>query len=343
MPSKAPELTLKKLSDLLGRPFKGAPDTLLKGCATLSRARPSQLSFLANPKYRSDLVHCQAGAVILHPEEAQNYAGSVIVSPDPYLDYAKGAAYFDPRGKFESGVHASAVLGANVSVGEGSWIGPHCAIDDDVVIGQGVYIGPGCVVGPGCSIGDGSCLVARVTLVQQVTLGARVIIHPGAVLGADGFGLARAAEGWVKVPQLGGVEVGDDCEIGANTTIDCGALDNTTLENDVRLDNQIQVGHNVRLGAHTAIAGCVAIAGSVTIGRNCMVAGGAGFAGHICVADGVTVTAMTMVTHDIKEAGGTYSSGIPFQPAAVWRRNVARLRKLDELARRIIKLEKDSK
>ncbi len=336
-------LTLKGLSDALSRPFQGDPDTPLNGCATLSRATTTDLSFLANPRYRADLKNCQAGVVILRAEEAEDYSGGAILSPDPYLDYARGAAYFDPRGRFDAGVHPSATVAAGAQIGEGSWIGAQCAIDENVVIGDGVFIGPGCVIGAGCRIDDGSCLVARVTLVQQVKLGKRVIIHPGAVLGADGFGLARDSKGWVKVPQLGGVKVGDDCEIGANTTIDCGALDDTTLDNDVRLDNQIQVGHNVQIGAHTAIAGCVAIAGSARIGRNCMVAGGAGFAGHIAVADGVTVTAMTMVTHDIKEPGGTYSSGIPFQPAGIWRRNVARLRNLDDLIKRLIKLEKDSK
>ncbi|MFK7955210.1 MAG: UDP-3-O-(3-hydroxymyristoyl)glucosamine N-acyltransferase [Lysobacterales bacterium] len=336
-------LTLKGLSETLSRPFKGDPDTPLSGCATLSRAGASDISFLANPRYRSDLENCQAGAVILRAEDAEHYAGGAILSPDPYLDYARGAAHFDSRGRFDAGVHPSAAVAEGANVGEGSWIGAQCAIDGDAVIGKGVFVGPGCVVGAGCRVGDGSYLVARVTLVQRVSLGQRVIIHPGAVLGADGFGLARDSKGWVKVPQLGGVRVGDDCEIGANTTVDCGALDDTTLENDVRLDNQIQVGHNVQLGAHTAIAGCVAIAGSVKIGRNCMVAGGAGFAGHISVADGVTVTAMTMVTHDIKEPGGTYSSGIPFQPAGIWRRNVARLRNLDDLIKRLIKLEKESK
>ncbi|MEM1089249.1 MAG: UDP-3-O-(3-hydroxymyristoyl)glucosamine N-acyltransferase [Pseudomonadota bacterium] len=342
MHPKPPTLTLKELANQLDRPFRGDPDLPLSGCATLSRAGEGDLSFLANPRYRSDLQDCQAGAVILREEDGEGYSRGVIISPDPYLDYARGAANFDPSGHFVPGVHQSSVVGENVTLGEGCWIGANSVLEPGVTIGRNVFIGAGCVVGPGCVIGDNSRLTAQVTLVSRVKLGQRVIIHPGAVLGADGFGLARDASGWVKVPQLGGVELGDDCEIGANTTIDCGALDNTTLENDVRLDNQIQVGHNVFIGAHTAIAGCVAIAGSARIGRNCMVAGGAGFAGHIKVADGVTVTAMTMVTHDIKEPGGTYSSGIPFQPASTWRRNVARLRNLDQLARRLLKLEKDS-
>jgi UDP-3-O-[3-hydroxymyristoyl] glucosamine N-acyltransferase len=195
-------------------------------------------------------------------------------------------------------------------------------------------------------VGAGSELVARVTLVTRVRLGQRVRVHPGAVLGADGFGLAleRPPEGephWIKVPQLGGVVIGDDCEIGANTTIDRGALDDTELEHDVRLDNQIQIGHNVTIGAHTAMAGCVAVAGSARIGRYCLIGGGAGVVGHIRIGDQVTVTAMSLVTHSL-DGPGQFSSGTPIQENRAWRRNAARFKQLDALARRLTSHSKDS-
>jgi UDP-3-O-[3-hydroxymyristoyl] glucosamine N-acyltransferase len=201
-------------------------------------------------------------------------------------------------------------------------------------IGAGAMLGPGCIVGEECEVGEGCQLLARVTLVARVRLGKRVRVHPGAVLGAEGFGLAMSEGRWLKVPQLGGVRIGDDCEIGANTTIDRGAIEDTVLEEDVRLDNQIQVGHNVRIGAHTAMAGCVAVAGSTRIGSYCLIGGGAGFVGHIEVGDRVTVTARSLVTHSL--AGpGEYSSGTPLQPTRLWRRNAARFKHLDELARKI--------
>jgi UDP-3-O-[3-hydroxymyristoyl] glucosamine N-acyltransferase len=201
------------------------------------------------------------------------------------------------------------------------------------VVGAGAVVGPGSVVGEDCVIGAQSELVARVTLVTRVRLGARVLIHPGAVLGADGFGLAFDRGGWIKVPQLGGVVVGDDCEIGANTTIDRGAMGDTVLEADVRLDNQIQIAHNVVIGAHTAMAGCSAVAGSARIGRYCLIGGGAGVLGHLEICDRVTITAMSLVTHSIREPG-EYSSGTPLMDNRQWRKAAVRFKQLDDLAKR---------
>jgi UDP-3-O-[3-hydroxymyristoyl] glucosamine N-acyltransferase len=195
-------------------------------------------------------------------------------------------------------------------------------------------IGPGCVIGDDCVVGAGSELVARVTLVTRVRLGQRVTVHAGAVLGAAGFGLAMEGGKWLNVPQLGGVVIGDDCEIGANTTIDRGAIEDTVLEEDVRLDNQIQIGHNAFIGAHTAMAGCAAVAGSARIGRYCLIGGGAGVLGHLEVCDKVMVTAMSLVTHSIREPG-EYSSGTPLMDNRNWRKNAARFKQLDALARRI--------
>ena len=219
-------------------------------------------------------------------------------------------------------------------------IGPHVVIGARSTVGAGAMLGPGCIVGEDCDVGEGCELIARVTLVTRVRLGKRVRIHPGAVLGADGFGLAMDAGRWIKVPQLGGVVIGDDCEIGANTTIDRGALEDTVLEEDVRLDNQIQVGHNVRIGAHTAMAGCAAVAGSAKIGRYCLIGGGAGILGHLEVCDRVIVTAMSLVTHSIREPG-EYSSGTPIMDNRSWRKSAARFKQLDALARRVAAPDKD--
>ncbi|MGH8125395.1 MAG: UDP-3-O-(3-hydroxymyristoyl)glucosamine N-acyltransferase, partial [Rhodanobacteraceae bacterium] len=238
-----------------------------------------------------------------------------------------------------SGVHPAAIVAEGAKIDPSASVGPGCVIAARASIEAGVELGPHCLIGPDCTVGAQSRLVANVTLVTRVVLGKRVLIHPGAVLGADGFGIARGEDGWVKVPQLGGVRVGDDCEIGANTTIDRGALEDTILEEDVRLDNQIQIAHNVRIGAHSALAGCAAVAGSARIGRNCLIGGGAGVLGHLDVADGVTITAMTLVTHSI-HAPGAYSSGAPLEENHAWRRNAARMRHLDDMARRIAQLEK---
>jgi UDP-3-O-[3-hydroxymyristoyl] glucosamine N-acyltransferase len=209
------------------------------------------------------------------------------------------------------------------------------------IVGSGSVLGPGCVIGDDCVVGDGCELIARVTLVTRVRLGHRVLIHPGAVIGADGFGLAMDSGHWIKVPQLGGVVIGDDCEIGANTTIDRGALDDTVLEEDVRLDNQIQIGHNVRIGAHTAMAGCSAAAGSARIGRYCLIGGAAGVLGHLEICDRVVVTAMSLVTSSITEPG-EYSSGTPLTDNRTWRKNAARFKQLDALARRVLAADKET-
>src|SRR5690606_507480 len=241
---------------------------------------------------------------------------------------------FDPPPPLQPGIHASAVVDPSARIDPQAQVGPFASIGARARIAAGAVLGPGCVVGDDCEVGEGCVLVARVTLVRRVSLGKRVLIHPGAVLGADGFGLAMDAGRWIKVPQQGGVVVGDDCEIGANTTIDRGAIEDTVLGEDVRLDNQIQIGHNVRIGAHTAMAGCAAVAGSATIGSYCLVGGAAGILGHLEICDRVMITAMSLVTHSIREPG-EYSSGVPLMPNREWRRNAARFRQLDTLARRV--------
>ena len=321
--------------------LRGAGAARMHGVAGLQAAGPDQLSFLANPQYRAQLRATRAGAVVLREADAADCPVPALVSRNPYADFARIAALYDARPAPQAGVHASAVLAADAVVEPGASIGPHCVVGARSRIEAGAELGPGCVVGHDCVVGAQSRLVARVTLVERVVLGRRVLIHPGAVLGADGFGLAMDAGRWLKVPQLGGVRVGDDCEIGANTTIDRGALGDTVLEEDVRLDNQIQIGHNCRIGAHPAMAGCVGVSGSTSIGRYCLVAGAAGISGHLSICDKVTISAMTMVTRNITEPG-EYSSGLPMQDNRTWKRNIARFRHLDEIVRRLLPRRRDS-
>jgi UDP-3-O-[3-hydroxymyristoyl] glucosamine N-acyltransferase len=332
--------TLAGLAETFGLVLRGDGATRLHGVGTLAGAGPAQLAFLANPRYRKELAGTRAGAVVLSAEDAEHCPVPCLVAKSPYVAFAKISALFEPVPVPAPGIHASAVVAADATVAPDAQVGPFVSIGARSRIAAGAVIGPGCVIGDDCEVGPGSVLTARVTLVTRVRLGARVRVHPGAVLGADGFGLAMDAGHWIKVPQLGGVVVGDDCEIGANTCIDRGAIEDTVLEDDVRLDNQIQIGHNVRIGAHSALAGCVAVAGSARIGRYCLIGGAAGITGHLEICDRVTVTAMSLVTQSITEPG-EYSSGMAVQDSRSWRRNAARFRQLDQLARRMGALTKD--
>ncbi|MCK7592625.1 UDP-3-O-(3-hydroxymyristoyl)glucosamine N-acyltransferase [Pseudomarimonas salicorniae] len=331
---------LDALAERFALELRGDPAQEITGVATLACAEPHQLGFLANPSYRKQLTESRAGAVVLGAGDAEGYEGNALISRNPYADFARVAALFEQRSPARPGIHPTASVDVEARVDPGAEIGPQVSIGARSRIAAGVRIGPGCVIGEDCEIGEGCELVARVTLVARVRLGVRVLVHPGVVLGADGFGLAFDDGHWLKVPQLGGVRIGDDCEIGANTCIDRGALDDTVLEEDVRLDNLIQVGHNVHIGAHTAIAGCTAIAGSTRIGRYCLIAGGVGIAGHLNIGDRVRINAMALVSRSL-EGPGEYASGTPIQTARAWRRSAARFRQLDQLARAISKQNKD--
>ena len=334
-----PRHTLAELAARFDLQLHGDGSHVISGVGTLEAATPEQLGFLANPHYRAQLATTRAGAVVLRAADAEACAGDCLIAADPYVAFAKIAALFECSVAPAPGVHPTAVVAVSASVATNASVGPFCVVGDDASIGDGAILGPHCIVGERCAIGAQSHLVARVTLVRDVTLGKRALVHPGAVIGADGFGLAFDTDRWIKVPLLGGVRIGNDCEIGANTTIDRGALGDTVLEDDVRLDNQIQIAHNVTVGAHTAMAGCAAVAGSAKIGRYCLIGGGAGILGHLEIADRVTITARALVTHSIR-AAGEYSSGTPVQENAQWRRNAARFKHLDELARRVQALEK---
>ncbi|MGO4703835.1 UDP-3-O-(3-hydroxymyristoyl)glucosamine N-acyltransferase [Dyella sp. 2RAB6] len=335
------QYTVAELAERFGLAFQGDGQRVIDGVGTLAGAGPSQLSFLSNGKYGAQLTGSRAGVVVLREENLGDCPTAALIAKDPYVAYARIAALFERLPAAPAGIHASAVVSPAARVAPGASIGPCCVVEEGAVIEDGAVLGPHCIVGAGCTVGAQSRLVARVTLVTRVTLGKRVLVHPGAVIGSDGFGLAFDRDHWIKLPQLGGVRIGDDCEIGANTTIDRGALEDTVLEEDVRLDNQIQIAHNVHVGAHTAMAGCAAVAGSAKIGRYCMIGGNAGVLGHLELADRVTITAKSLVTHSIREPG-EYSSGVPLQESRLWRRNAARFKHLDEYVRRLSALEKDS-
>jgi len=319
--------------------LRGAGDRLITGVGTLAKAGPAEVSFLSNRRYRRYLAETRAAAVILAAADADHCPVAALVTANPYLAYARAAQLLSPAPPRPGGVHPSAVVSPTAAVHPSAWVGPQCVVEDGATVGPGVFLGPACVVGAGAVIGDGSRLVARVTVCHGCRIGQGVILHPGVVIGADGFGLAKDGETWVKIPQLGAVVLEDDVEVGANSTIDRGALEDTVVEQGVKIDNQVQVGHNCRIGAHTAIAGCVGIAGSARIGRRCILGGAAGVAGHLEIADDVTVTAMGMVTKSITEPG-SYSSGTPMAPTRDWKRSAVRFSQLDSIQQRLAALEK---
>ncbi len=313
----------------------------IRQVATLARAAPDEISFLANPRYRDQLGATRAGAVILSTEAAADCPVACIVCADPYSYYARVAQWLNPVETGKTGIHASAVV--ETSIPESASVAAAAVISAGAQIGERARIGPGCVIGAGAEIGADALLHANVTIYAGCRVGARVIIHSGAVIGADGFGFAREREGenagqWLKIPQIGRVIIGDDVEIGANTTIDRGALDDTVIEDGVKLDNQIQVAHNVRIGAHSVVAGCTGIAGSTRIGRRCAIGGAAIIIGHLTIADEVTVSAGTVVAKSITKAG-TYTGVVPFLKHSEWLKNFARLRHLDAMGDKIRILE----
>jgi UDP-3-O-[3-hydroxymyristoyl] glucosamine N-acyltransferase len=317
-------LTVAEIVARLGGQAVGDASLAIDRIATLAAAEPSHISFLANPRYRAQLASTRAGCVIVAPAFAEEAAarGCAIVTPDPYLYYARLSQWWAEEGAEQAGVHPSAV------------VEPGARIAADAHIGALSYIGAGAVIGAGTRI------AARVTVGARCVIGARCIVHSGAVIGADGFGFAPAADGhWEKIEQLGAVRIGDDVEIGANSCIDRGALDDTVLADGVKLDNLVQIGHNVQVGAHTAMAGCVGIAGSARIGAYCTLGGGAIVLGHLELADRVHVSAATVVTRSILKPG-TYSGVFPFDDNAAWEKNAATLRQLHALRDRLRALEK---
>lgn len=326
--------TLADLAERFDLDLRGDGGHRVSTVGRLDDAGPDAVTFLANRSYRAALGGTRAGAVILREGDAEDCPVNALVAADPYLAYARVAALFDTRPVPSPGIDAQASVHPEAALGDGVAVCAGAVVARGAVIGDGAIIGPGCVVGPGVILGEGCHLVANATLADGVRLGRRVIVHPGAVIGADGFGIARGPDGWEKVPQLGGVVLGDDCEVGANSTIDRGAIGDTVLEEDVRLDNHVQIGHNCHVGAHTAMAAYTGISGSTRIGRNCLFAGRSGAHGHLTIADGVTVSAMTMVYRDISEPGTVWSGGIPARPLREWQRSLIQLQRLGKASKR---------
>ncbi len=335
------QYTLAELSQYLGVELVGDRDQLINSLASLANAGPEQLSFVANPAYRKYLADTSAAAVILPPELANNFAGNKLLMSNPYLGYARLTELFDLSPPFaEPGIHPTAVIGPDCQLAEDVSIGPHVVLGRGVSLASGVTLGPGTSIGADSTIGANSRLAAQVSVYHGVSIGANCLIHSGAVIGADGFGFAPDRGRWQKIHQLGGVIIGSAVEIGACTTIDRGALDNTLIEDGVKIDNQVQIAHNVRIGKNTAIAAQAAIAGSVWVGENCTIAGCVGITGHVKIADRVHITAMSMVSGSIKESG-SYSSGTPLSTTVEWRKNAVRFKQLNAFAARLKQLEKD--
>ena len=329
-------LTLGEIVERLGGEAVGEAATPLTGVATLDSAGPGEITFLANPKYRGKLAGTRAGAVILGPGDRGAATIPCIVSDNPYAYYARTVTLFHPQAPVRPGIHPFAQIDASANVDAYAEIGAFVVIGAGAVVGKLAKIGAHCVIGERVSIGEGTRLNPRVTIYDDCAIGARCVLHSGVVIGADGFGMARDAGRWVKIPQVGKVRIGDDVEVGANTTIDRGALDDTVIEDGVKLDNQIQVGHNCVIGAHTVVAGCTGISGSVTIGRDCLIGGGVGLVGHISICDRVTISGFSLITKSINEPG-TYTGAMPFMPHAEWLRNAVHLRRLDRMAKQLRK------
>jgi UDP-3-O-[3-hydroxymyristoyl] glucosamine N-acyltransferase len=326
------EYSLGELAVRFGLTLRGEPSLKVRSVATLSRAKDGELSFLSNSRYRRHLESTRATCVVVNAADATNCPVAALIDPNPYLAYARIAGVLHPEAAAPPGIHPSAVIAGSARIAASASIGPLAVIEEEVEIGERVLVGPGCIVQKGARIGADSKLMSRVSLCAGVTLGQRCILHAGAVIGAEGFGFAMDRGTWVKVPQLGGVRLGDDVDIGANTSIDRGSIGDTVVEDGVKLDNQIQIGHNVIIGAHTIIAACTGVSGSTTIGQRCMIGGMVGFAGHITIADDVVITGCTMVSASLKQAG-SYSGGIPATESRAWRRLVARFRRLDDKER----------
>lgn len=345
MTSRKFSYSLKALAEHAGATVVGDEDYQISGLNTLQNATSEQLSFLANALYQKDLATTAAGCVILHPNEAAGYHGNKLVAEDPYYAFALLTQLFVDDHDAASGIHPTVVLGEDTIIAEDASIAANVVIGRSVSIESGARIGAGCYIGDHSHIAKDTVIYPNVSIYSRVNIGAQCIVHSGAVIGSDGFGFApkkntsekKAARSgaWQKIYQLGGVEIGDNVEIGAGTTIDRGALENTVIAQGVKLDNQIQIAHNVVIGENTAIAGATAIAGSTVIGQRCTIAGAVGIIGHLTITDDVHITAMTLVTKSI-EKSGSYSSGTPLNKTAVWRKNAARFNRLDESLKRLM-------
>ena len=334
------QYTLSELADFLQVEVQGDGECAVHGLSTLQDAEPGTLSFLANPAYEKYLANNRASAVILSPKIAQGYGGNALVMSNPYLGFARVSRLFEVGDGEQTGIHPSAFVADTAVIDPSAWVGPGVVVEDGAEIQARARILGSCFIGRDSRVGVDTVLKANVTLCHGVTVGARGIIHSGAVLGSDGFGFAHAAGEWAKIAQLGGVVIGDDVEVGANTVIDRGALGDTVIHDGVKLDNLIQIAHNVEIGRNTAIAANVGISGSTKVGSGCTIAGGSGVAGHLIIVDNVHIAGMAMITKSITKAGAWSSGGVGTMPVKEWRKNTVRFRQLDDMARRLRSLEK---
>lgn len=332
-------VSLGELAVRFGCELRGDPDARVDSIASLSAAHAGSVTFLANPKLRPMLEQTQATVVVLDKRSADACPVASLVAVNPHATFARIAAMLYPRAVAPAGIHPSAVVAPDAQVDPTAHVGPFVVIGPKAVIGARASIGPHSVIEEGVLVGEDVRLVARVTLCHHVKIGARSVLQPGAVIGADGFGFANDSGRWLAVPQVGSVILGPDVEVGCNTTIDRGAIGDTVLEEGVKLDNQIQIGHNCHIGAHTAMAACVGLSGSVTVGKRCMIGGMAGIVGHLSICDDVAVTGLSMVSRSITRPG-VYSGGIPAEEARTWRRIVGRLKRIDSMANRLSALER---
>lgn len=332
-------MSLGEIAELLRLELQGDSTLVVSNVAPLDRAQKGELTFLNDRRRLQELQKSDAGAVLLSHQLSHHYTGNKLISDNPHADFARITRLLFPPRESSQTIHPTAVVSASAELGEGVEIGANTVIGDRVVVGEKSIVGPGCVIEEDARLGNECRLHPNVTIAHSVRIGSRVEIHSGATIGADGFGLAIDGDQWIKVPQIGSVWIGDDVEIGANTTIDRGAMIDTVLERGVKLDNLIQIAHNVRIGANTAIAACVGIAGSASIGERCTIGGAAVVLGHLEIVDDVHITAMSLVTKSIDEPG-TYSSGTPLEKNNLWHRNFVRFKQLDEMAKRIAVLEK---
>ena len=332
-------VTLAQIASRLGGRVVGDAQTLIRQVGSLERARPDQITFFTHSRYKARLAATRAGAVVLAAEAEALTALPRIVCENPYAYFARVSQILNPAEPSQPGVHSSAQVAASARIPASACVDAGAVIGGGVALGERVWIGPGCVIEERSVIGDDSRLYASVVVNRDCRIGARAILHSGVVIGADGFGIASDGGRWVKVPQIGRVVIGDDVEIGANTTIDRGAIDDTIVEDGVKLDNQIQIGHNCRIGAHTAMAGFSGVAGSTDIGMHCTIGAAAVILGHLKIVDHVHVSAGTVISRSIHKAG-TYTGMFPFDENASWARNTALVRHLSDLARRLRDLEK---
>lgn len=333
-------VSLGELAVRFGCELRGDPEARVDRVATLGHADSHSLAFLANPHYRQQLATTAAGAVVLDAASAAECATAALICDNPHATYARIAGILHPFPAAPPGTHPSAVVAPGARIDPSAHVGALSVVGEGAVVGARTFIGPQCLLEEGVIVGEDVRLTARVTVCRRVEIGARTVIQPGAVIGGDGFGFAQERGRWIKVPQTGAVRIGPDVEIGANTTIDRGAIDDTVIEEGVKLDNLIMIAHNVRVGAHSALAACVGISGSTSIGRRCMIGGQVGIGGHLTISDDVIITGCTMVSHSIPRPG-VYSGGIPLEEAHVWRRLVARFKRIDSFATRLKALERN--